>query len=421
MSEPIIFHVDVNSAFLSWESSHRLAEDPNAQDLRLIPSVIGGSEKNRHGIVLAKSISAKAYHIRTGEPLVDARRKCPNLVVASPHYSVYVEYSHRLMEFLKLYAPVVEQYSIDEAFCDMSGTKKLYGEPIAFAHKLKDEIRETFGFTVNIGISSNRLLAKMASDFEKPNKVHTLFPEEVPVKMWPLPVDELFFVGQQTAVKLHALGIHTIGDLAACDIKVLKSHFKKHGEVIWNYANGRDVEIITDHKTANKGYGNSITIPYDVTDAETAKTILLSLSETVGARIRADKAQIRVVQVTITDFNFQKHNHQVTLPSATNVTEVIYETACQLFDQIWNQEPIRLLGVSTNRASDDECEQYDLFSSNRNEKLAKLNTAIDSIRSRYGEDSIMRARFINSRQTHMTGGLSKEKRTGPLGKLPPES
>lgn len=410
MPESVIFHVDVNSAFLSWESAYRLANNPESQDLRLIPSVIGGSEKNRHGIVLAKSTPAKAYHIRTGEPLTDARRKCPELVVAAPNYPVYVENSHKLMEFLKSYAPIVEQYSIDEAFCDMTGTGRLYGEPVAFAHRLKDEIRERFGFTVNIGISANRLLAKMASDFQKPDMVHTLFPEEVPVKMWPLPVDELFFVGKNTAGKLHELGIHTIGDLAACDITVLKSHFKKHGEIIWNYANGRDVEIVTDHKTANKGYSNAITIPYDVTDAETAKIILLSLSETVGARIRADKAHIRVVQVTITDHSFQKQSHQLTLPSATNVTEVIYETACQLFDQIWNQQPIRLLGVSTSRASDDECEQYDLFSSERNEKLAKLNTAIDNIRSRYGEDSIMRARFINSEQTHMTGGLSKEKR-----------
>ena len=410
MIETVIFHVDVNSAFLSWESAHRLSENPDAVDLRLIPSVIGGSEEHRHGIVLAKSTPAKAFHIQTGEPLVNARRKCPGLLVAPPHFSIYVENSNKLMEYLRLYAPIVEQYSIDEAFCDMSGTGKLYGDPISFAHKMKDEIKERFGFTVNIGISSNHLLAKMASDFEKPDKVHTLFPEEIETKMWPLPVDELFFVGRQTAKKLHELGIHTIGDLAACDINVIRAHFKKHGEIIWNYANGKDLEFSADHKTSVKGYSNETTIPYDVTDTDTAKSILLSLSETVGARIRADQAHIKVVQVMITDCHFQKQSHQITLPSATNVTEIIYETACQLFDQAWNHQPIRLLGVGTSRASDDECEQYDLFNSERNEKLAKLNSAIDNIRSRYGEDSIKRARFIGSEQEHMTGGLSKEKR-----------
>lgn len=420
MAEPIIYHVDVNSAFLSWEAAHRLTEDPAALDLRTIPSVIGGSEKNRHGIVLAKSTPAKIYHIQTGEPLVSARKKCPELVVAPPNYALYVDCSRRLMELLREFAPVVEQYSIDEAFCDMTGTTRLYGSPVVFAEQLKDKIYSDLGFTVNIGVSSNRLLAKMASDFKKPNLVHTLFPKEVPDKMWPLAVEDLFFVGRSTSRKLHELGIHTIGDLAKCDVNTLRYHFKKHGEVIWNYANGRDVDTIQEHKPANKSYGNSITIAYDVTDAETAKTFLLSLCETVGARIRMDKAYISVVSVSVMDYNFQRQSHQTTLLTATNVTEVIYETACRLFDQTWNREPIRQIGVSTSHVTDEDCQQYDLFSSEKNEKLSKLNSAIDSIRTRYGEDAVVRARFINSEQAHMTGGLSKEKRTGVIGELPPE-
>lgn len=420
MAEPIIYHVDVNSAFLSWEAAHRLTEDPAALDLRTIPSVIGGSEKNRHGIVLAKSTPAKIYHIQTGEPLVSARKKCPELVVAPPNYALYVDCSRRLMELLREFAPVVEQYSIDEAFCDMTGTTRLYGAPVVFAEQLKDKIYSDLGFTVNIGVSSNRLLAKMASDFKKPNLVHTLFPKEVPDKMWPLAVEDLFFVGRSTSRKLHELGIHTIGDLAKCDVNTLRYHFKKHGEVIWNYANGRDVDTIQEHKPANKSYGNSITIAYDVTDAETAKTFLLSLCETVGARIRMDKAYISVVSVSVMDYNFQRQSHQTTLLTATNVTEVIYETACRLFDQTWNREPIRQIGVSTSHVTDEDCQQYDLFSSEKNEKLSKLNSAIDSIRTRYGEAAVVRARFINSEQAHMTGGLSKEKRTGVIGELPPE-
>ena len=411
MPTPVIYHIDVNSAFLSWEAAHRLSEDSSAKDIRLIPSVIGGSEENRHGIVLAKSPSAKAFHIHTGEPLVNARRKCPELVVIPPNYALYVSNSHKFIELLRAYAPVVEQYSIDEAFCDMTGTSRIYGSPVEFAEKLKNKIAEELGFTVNIGVSSNRLLAKMASDFEKPNRVHTLFPEEIPTKMWPLPVDDLFFVGRTTSQRLHTIGIHTIGELAACDVTLLQNHFKKQGEIIWNYANGRDVELVKDYKRANKSYGNSITISYDVTDAETAKIFLLSLCETIGARIRMDGAFISMVSVSIVDFNFHRQSHQMQLTGATNVTEVIYTSACQLFDQLWNHEPIRQIGVSTGHITDSDNRQYDLFDTEKNEKLSKLNAAIDSIRTRYGEDSIQRARFLNTEQSHMAGGLSKEKRT----------
>lgn len=417
MPEPLIFHIDVNSAFLSWEAAYRKLISPDEVDLRTIPSVIGGNEETRHGIVLAKSTSAKKYGIRTGEPLVKARQKCPHLVVAAPHYSLYVENSRRFIDLLKKYAPLVEQYSIDEAFCDMTGTGSLYGDPIAFAHKLKDEIRETLGFTVNIGISDKKLLAKMASDFEKPDKVHTLFVREVPQKLWPLPVDELFTVGKSTAARLRILGIHTIGDLANTDPELLKAHLKKHGEVIWNYANGNDDSKVTVESSASKSYGNSVTIPYDVTDRGTARTILLSLCETVGARIRADKAFIGVVSVSIVDSDFHQSSIQETLDTSTNVTETIYETACRLFDRLWKGSPIRLLNVSTSHPTSSSYSQVQLFGQERLEKLTKLNSAIDQIRDRFGEDAIKRARFVksmdndsSSKLDHMTGGIGKSKR-----------
>mgnify|MGYP000878115738 CR=1 FL=1 len=309
----IIYHIDVNSAFLSWTAVKRLRDNPEALDIRTIPAVIGGDEKKRHGIVLAKSVPAKAYGIQTGEPLVQTRKKCPDILIVPPDFATYVSMSEQLMNFLKQTAPVVEQYSIDEAFCDMTGTGLLYGDPVAFAHQLKDDILNRFGFTVNIGISTNKLLAKMASDFKKPNLVHTLFPEEIPQKMWPLPVGELFFVGPSMCKKLEALGIHTIGDVAASNPQLLVSHFKKHGELIWNYANGFDIELPVNHKAANKSFGNSVTLHFDVTDAENAKTILLSLSETVGARIRAEHAYIGVVSVTIVDNEFRHLSRQCTL------------------------------------------------------------------------------------------------------------
>lgn len=419
--DTIIFHIDVNSAFLSWESLFRIARGES--DLRAAAAVIGGDEAARHGIVLAKSTLAKSFGIVTGEPLMRARQKCPGLIVASPHYDHFVQCSAAFIELLRKYAPVVEQYSIDEAFCDMTGCEKLYRQPAAFAHSLKDEIYNTLGFTVNIGISTNRLLAKMASDFEKPNKVHTLYPDEISKKLWVLPVDELFFVGRSTASRLHTLGIHTIGELARTDVNILKYHFKKHGEVIYDYANGRDVNIQTDHRTANKGYGNSTTLSYDVTDRQTAHRILLSLSETVGARIRSDNAYISVVSVNMTDCEFNHSSRQTTLDSSTNITEVIYETACKLFDACWDHTPLRLIGVSTAKAGNDKYEQYSLFDMtahassetssavSKNERLEKLNFAIDKIRGKFGEDSVKRACFVDSKQSHMTGGINKAKRT----------
>lgn len=394
MPTPLIFHVDVNSAFLSWEAAHRLAQNPDAQDLRLINAVIGGDEEQRHGIVLAKSPSAKHYGIQTGEPLAHARKKCPNLVVAPPNHALYAEYSKRFIRILEEVAPVIEQCSIDEAFCDMTGTTGLYGDPVIFANKLKDRIYRELGFTVNIGISTNKLLAKMASDFKKPNLVHTLFPEEIPSKLWSLPLEDLFGIGKSTAKRLHSLGFRTIGDLARTNKQYLISNFKSQGEYIWNSANGIASADLTYIPPANKGYGNSVTLPYDVTDTDTANRILLSLCETVGARIRAENAYISVVQVQIVDCEFIHHSRQMTLPSTTNVTEKIYDCAKQLFSEGWDHTPIRLLGVSTSKASNESYEQYNLFDQDKFEKLSKLNLAIDQIRSRYGDDSIKRACFV---------------------------
>lgn len=409
MAETIIFHVDVNSAFLSWEAIYRLQTLGETIDIRDIPAAIGGDEKKRHGIVLAKSTSAKKCGVTTGEPLAQARRKCPGLQVFSPNFSLYVEKSRALMNLLSRYAPVVEQFSIDEAFCDFTGTTALYGDPVAFAHKLKDMIRDELGFTVNIGVSSNKLLAKMASDFEKPDKVHTLFPVEIKEKMWPLPVSDLLYVGRSSIRTLHNLDIFTIGDLATADVTILRQHLKKHGEDMWKSANGLDDALVIAEQPANKGYGNSVTLSSDVSDAETATIILLSLCETVGARLRADQAHIGVVSVSIVDTSFHKTSKQTTLNTSTDITEVIYETACSLFHELWTGEPIRLLGVHTSKATSDTFIQYDMFDADKNEKLSKLNSAIDEIRNRYGDESVKRARFLDSGHKHMRDGLSREK------------
>lgn len=415
--EKIIYHVDVNSAFLSWEASYRVNVLGDTLDLRTIPSVIGGDQESRHGIVLAKSIPSKKYNIQTGEPLVKVKQKCPDIIIAPPNYPMYVEASKALMSLLKEYSPNIHQYSIDESFVDMTGTASLFGSPVVAAHMIKDRIKAELGFTVNIGISNNKLLAKMASDFKKPDMVHTLFPHEIEKKMWPLPVSELFFVGHATERKLLNYGIYTIGDLANCKPDWIKRILKSHGLMIWEFANGIDAQM--DKVTLNpinKGYGNSMTVPFDITDSNAAKIVMLSLTETVCARIRADHAFISVVSVSIVDYDFNYYCKQINLISPTDITRQIYEAACSIFDALWDHTPIRQLGVHTSKATNTSMYQYSLFDSCNIDKEIKLDKAVDDIRATWGEDAIMRGTFIKSNKdgtlSHMAGGLDKARRTG---------
>lgn len=405
----LIYHIDVNSAFLSWTACAR-KEKGIVPDIRDIPAVIGGSEESRHGIVLAKSISAKDYHIHTGESLFSARKKCPNLMVVPPDYGEYVKRSAQLIRMLGEYTPQVQQYSIDEAWMDMEGIREAEADPAGLARRLKDRIRRELGFTVNVGVSCNHLLAKMASELQKPDMVHTLFPEEIERKMWPLPVEDLFFVGRSTARKLRTLGIHTIGELACMDPELLTLHLKKHGEDIWNYANGRELDASVFGETKTKGYGNSITVARDIVDYDTASQVLLSLCETVGARLRQDGVKVSVVGVQLRDNQFGNQSRQSTLSCPGNSTNLLYEEVCRLFRGVWDGRPLRLLGVFTSRAEKPEYEQLDLFETARNEKQGRLDAAIDQIRKKYGDDSIRRACFLESDVKHMTGGLNQEKR-----------
>lgn len=406
--ESIIFHIDVNSAFLSWEAVYRLAHKGGKQDLREIVSAVGGDMAMRHGIILAKSIPAKKYGIKTGETILEAQRKCQNLVIVPPNYSLYEKCSAAFMDILREYSDVVEPYSIDEAFIDMTASIHLFGPPEEVAGKIKDHIHDRLGFTVNVGISNNKLLAKMASDFKKPDMVHTLYPEEIQRKMWPLPVSDLFFVGRATTKKLFGFGIKTIGELASADPEWLKSIFKKQGEVIWGFANGVDVSPVLEQPLANKGYGNSTTTPYDITDIETADMLLLALAETVGNRLRADNVQIAVVAVGIRYADLSYVSHQMVLPTATNLTWEIYQAACKLFLELWNHRPVRHLGIHTSRVKNDVFfRQTALFDEIDYEKLEKMDKTVDTLRKRYGTDSLMRAVFLRQPIDHMSGGYPK--------------
>ncbi len=418
----VIFHIDVNNAFLSWDAVYRLTELNESLDLRDIPAVIGGDEAKRHGIVLAKSMPAKAYGIRTAETLAEARKKCPNITIVPPRHHIYKKFSGELITHLQTLTPVVEQYSIDEAFADMTGCPLLAGRsPVEAADLIREDIYRRFGYTVNIGVSSNKVLAKMASDFEKPDKVHSLFPHEIEEKMWPLPVSDLFLVGRASAKKLYNLGIRTIGELARSDKAIIRSHMGKHGTLIHDYANGIDPSPVLREQPESKGYGNSTTLPRDVTDAEEAKHSIRNLCDSVGSRLRADYFSAQVIAVTIKDNRFRHVSHQCTMPAATNVTGELYHYACALFDEAWDGSPIRLLGVTATKLTRENSRQLSLLDREfyarqgnppgvsatkltREGSLqpglldrefyarqGKMEHTVDEIRKKYGHNAIFRA------------------------------
>lgn len=398
MTDHIIFHIDVNSAFLSWTALTRLRQG-DSLDLREIPSIIGGDMAKRHGVVLAKSIPAKAYGITTGEPVVNAFRKCPNLVSAAPDHAMYEQMSHSLMQYLSGICPDIEKVSIDECYMDYTPIASKYTSPEAAAHQIKDEVYKRFGFTVNVGISDRKVLAKMASDFKKPNLVHTLYSWEIQEKMWPMPVSSLFMCGHSSAETLHKLGILTIGELAQADLQILESHLKSHGITLWKYANGEDSAEVLPEPAKAKGIGNSTTLSADVITREEACKVLLWLAESVGKRLRTSGQLASQVCTEIKYNTFKSVSHQALLTSPTASTEIIYHNACILFDELWDGTPIRLLGIRTTKlVAEDEPIQLNLFDyiAPVSEKQKRLDAALDSIRNRYGKDSIKRGSLLDS-------------------------
>lgn len=410
----ILFHIDVNSAYLSWTAVERLACG-NEVDLRLIPAIIGGDAATRHGVVLAKSLPAKAFGVQTGEPVAQAVKKCPKLLIVPPDHKLYHRRSQELMALLREYTPDIEQVSVDECFLDFTPIAHRFSSPESAAAEIRDHVLRRLGFTVNIGISSVKVLAKMASDFEKPNKTHTLFPEELPQKLWHRPVRDLYSVGGSTASRLATLGIHTIGDLAACPPELLESHLHTHGRQIWEYAHGIDNSTVITEQGEAKSIGNSTTLKQDVTTETEAGKILLDLAESVSARLRSHHLLAGCVTVEIKYSTFARTSRQTTLYSPTDSTNAIHETACLLFKELWSGNPLRLLGLRATRlVRENEPVQLSLFdmawpvlpkedilspaaSAIRKpnaEKQKKLEQALDAIKQRYGKDAVIRGSLL---------------------------
>lgn len=391
----LIFHVDVNSAFLSWEAAKRVKQ--GLPDLREIPSCIGGDPKKRTGIVVAKSIPAKKYGIQTGEPMGMALQKCPDLVCVPSDFALYDRCSKAFKSICASYAPVMESFSIDEVFLDMTGTGQIYPNPVATACEIKDRIYRELGFTVNVGISTNKLLAKMASDFEKPNKVHTLYPEEVPQKMWPLPVRDLLFLGKASEKKLVQNGIRTIGDLARANEKEIQMLLgEKAGHQLYLSANGIDDSPVKAQREEAKGISVETTFDEDIVSYEQIFPILLSQCDIVAARMRREGKKCNCVAVSFRTLEFKNKSHQRKLDNPTDVTNEIYQNVRQLFQESWSGQPLRLIGVALTGLTEDSFIQMSLFEDpKKREQQKKLDEAMDNIRKKFGNDKIGRASTMN--------------------------
>lgn len=395
---PIIFHIDVNSAYLSWTAVEQL-KNGAAVDLREIPAIIGGDQKSRHGVVLAKSPAAKRYGIRTGEPVANAFRKCPNLAMYPPDHKMYREKSRRLMEYLRTFTKKIEQVSVDECYMDFTGIADRWNSPVDGAVEIKDGIKAKFGFTVNIGISTNKLLAKMASDFEKPDRIHTLYPEEIKEKMWPLPIGELYMAGKSSVEVLKKLEINTIGDLAQADLKLITLHLKSHGKMLWEFANGIGTSVVQSEPDEAKGIGNSTTLSEDAATMEEIRPVFERLAQSVGSRLKKAEKKAGMVSIEIKYYDFRTVSHQIQLDKPSNDPEVLKETACSLFLEVWSGEPVRLLGIRTSKLSDETApEQLSIFDieipKEPDEKHKRLKKAMDEINGKFGEGAVMKASLM---------------------------
>lgn len=386
----LILHVDVNSAFLSWEAVRRV--ERGLPDLRLVPSAVGGDPKSRTSIISAKSIPAKKYGINTGEPVSLALQKCPELVVVPPDFAWYRKCSQDFISICRSYAPVLEQFSIDECFMDMTGTNLIYPDIVATAYEIKDKIRDELGFTVNVGIGSNKLLAKMASDFEKPDKVHTLYSDEIEEKMWPLPIGDLLFAGKTAQGRLISNHIRTIGDLARSDERFVKSLLgEKMGAGLYAYSHGIDDSPVSEEQEDAKSYSMATTLEENVVTHEQAYEIIHMLAENVSAKMRKDGAFAGCVSVTIRSTEFVNKSHQRSLYNPTDVTSDVYEVAKELYNELWDgKTPLRLISVGLSNITREEYSQMSLFEDPLREKSRKIDKMMDGLSDKFGKGVVKR-------------------------------
>ena len=391
-----IMHLDVNNAFLSWTAVY-LLKNGYQQDIRLIPAIIGGDESKRHGVVLAKSNIAKQFGIKTGEAIYQAKKKCPKLRIFPSKHDLYEKCSDALYHLLLDYTDKIERFSIDECFLDFSDIISSRKDFMKLAQEISQRIKKELLFTVNIGLSDNKILAKMASDFEKPDKIHTLYREEIKEKMWSLPIEELFLVGKKTALKLRSIGIKTIGDLAVANKKMIIRQFGKFGVKLWENANGINQEEVIYEIEDPKSIGNSITLSKDCNDIKELELVLLSLVEKVAYRLRKHHLKAFTIGIQLKTNEFIKYSHQKKLNLPTSNTQEIYLIAKELLEKLYHNQPIRLVGVKVDNLEGNQYSQLSMFQSIKEEKNSKLDAVVDCIKDKYGFDSITLGSIIQQK------------------------
>jgi len=383
-----ILHIDMNAFFISCET----AENPALKD---IPAAVAGHESSRTGIILSPNYIARSYGVKTTMLNSEARRLCPDIILVAPRHRLYEEYSRKVMDILRTYSDLLEPYSIDEAWIDVTHVQHLFGSPTVIAQKIKTQLYSELGLTCSIGISTNKILSKMASDFQKPDGLTVLYPTDIANKMWPLPVGKLLYIGKKTETKLNKIGITTIGELAQADPDVLINLFGKYGETIYQYANGEGDDVVCPERRHEKSINHTVTLPSDALSLNDITPILLNCCEVIGARLRQDGLQSCVLGITLRYKDFTTHNRQITLEHETDITEEIYRQALELVRKHWSGQPVRLIGVYATKLIRKSHEvQLSFFDQSKRDKLERLNQVVDHIRSKYGEHAVQRSSLI---------------------------
>lgn len=394
--DKIILHCDMDSFFASVE----LLAYPELRDK---PVAVCGNPENRHGIILAKNTPAKKYKIKTAETVWQALKKCPDLILLPPHHEKYKEYSIKINEIYQRFTDMVEPFSIDESWLDVTASQKLFGSGKEIADTIRETVKKELGLTLSIGVSYNKIFAKMGSDYNKPDGTTVISRENYKELLWTMDINDMFFVGKATADKLNKAGIRTIGDLAQSNKDFLTSLLGKHGSMLYDYANGYDdspVKLFSEREKI-KSVGNGTTFSRDLVGIEDIKTAVTSLADTVASRLRKYQMKCYGVKVDIKDPNFKVISRQKQLSTPTNLEEEIFRTSIEIIHDSWNlKDPIRLLTITgINLCDEDESEQLSLFDpvgTQSRENSEKMERTMDDIRAKFGGNAITFGRVLKN-------------------------
>ena len=408
MGKRVILHSDINACYAAIEHLHR-------PELNGKPLAVGGDPEARHGIVLTADYIAKKYGVKTGMALWQAKQVCPELNIVSPRMDLYLRFSRMAHEIYGEYTDLQEPYGVDESWLDVTASSSLKGDGYKIAKEISNRMKSELGITVSIGVSFNKIFAKLGSDYKKPDAITTMYEDEFKSKAWELPASDLLYVGRSTNQKLARFGIKTIGDLARTDEHLLMSQLGKMGGILWAFANGYDdspVKMEQVHAPI-KSIGNSTTTPRDLETDEDVKIVLYILAESVATRLRENGFKCRVIEISVRDNELYSFTRQHKIDHATNITGEIASEAYRIFKENYDwRKPIRSVGVrGADLVNDNYWEQIDMFSSvEQREKQMKLDDAVDTIRRRFGFYSVQRGLMyrdkilssVNAKEDHTT-------------------